>query len=222
MLTGVLGAIIIGLAGNWLQKKYPFLMELGFQAVLFLSALWLLLRTLQVIQAYLTFRKSGKRAVLVYLLDSKDRVLLIRHPFHKVRLPVGGRLLVDENPHEAVARVLGEEAGVTNFEFDKKFHEPSKVVSEVVSQVPAPFAAHIERRKQRDNIFYHYAFVYVCRYEEQSKAPNSTAYQPAWFTFDEMASMAHGERPFEDIHRRYAHILLKLNPKRKIQYSGDL
>lgn len=147
-------------------------------------------------------------AVLVFLLDRDNRLLLVQHPFHNRLIPPGGRLKDGEVPHQSVRERLLEETGITEFEFHPDFHSPLRVISEVVESVPEPYSVHMEHRRQRDGITSHYAFVYVCRFTGVClPVTGEASYRPQWYSLGQIKSMPRDRIPFDDIVRRYEGII---------------
>jgi nucleoside phosphorylase/ADP-ribose pyrophosphatase YjhB (NUDIX family) len=156
-------------------------------------------------------RVEGRFAVLVFLLDAKNRLLLVQHPFHKRLIPPGGRLNDGEVPHDAIKRRVLEETGLTAFEFHPCFHRPLRVISELVEDVPGPYSVHMEHRRQRDEVMFHYAFVYICRVPDSANTSlKDSNYKPQWYTLDEIRAMPRDTIPFDDIIRRYEDVLATL------------
>ena len=158
-----------------------------------------------------TVPHSGGYAVLIFFLNAKYELLLIRHPFHKCYLPPGGGLKEGELPHTAVAERLREETGILNFKFHPDFHNPNLVISEKVEDVPGPYSVHLELRPQSTGSEFHYAFVYVCCFEGADE-PILTAkdYQPTWMSLETIYKLPKGQIPFDDIMVRYEDILRHL------------
>ena len=155
--------------------------------------------------------QSGGHAVLIFFLNEKDELLLIRHPFHQCYLPPGGGLKDGELPHKAVAERLKEETGILNFKFHPDFHNPFLVISEKVEDVPGPYSVHLELRPQSTGAEFHYAFVYVCCFDgaDQPLSP-MREYQPRWMSLEKIYELPKGQIPFDDIMVRYEDILRHL------------
>lgn len=161
-------------------------------------------------------RVDGRFAVLMFILDTANRLMLVHHPFHKRLIPPGGRLNDGEIPHEAVKRRLLEETGISAFDFHPDFHRPLRVISERVEDVPGPYSVHMEHRRQRDDVMFHYAFVYVCQFTGGNiNKPSNSSYQPQWYTLEEVKALPRDMIPFDDIIRRYEDILDRLSRRQQ-------
>ena len=167
-----------------------------------------------------TIPEVGGYAVLIFFLNKRNELLLIKHPFHGCYLPPGGGLKQGEVPHLAVAERLKEETGIQEFEFHPKFHNSDLVISEKVRDVPSPYSVHFELREQSTGAEYHYAFVYVCRFKgaDQALAPLKD-YQPAWMYLEKIYKLPQGEIPFDDIMVRYEDILRSMGKTIKARSS---
>jgi len=213
ILVSIVIGIVINAASGYISEKAPNIGLISAISVASLVGIWAIYRLSKFVYQNL---KRGRYAVLIFLIDSDYRLLLIKHPFHGVYIPPGGRLNASEPPHMAVARVLSEEVGLDRFEFHPLFHERDIQLSEVVQQVPRPFAVHMERRSQRDWVPFHYAFLYVCRPTLQPFIPpDSLSHKPRWFNLEEVYNLPHGDYPFDDIVRRYEQILGRLGQQVK-------
>jgi ADP-ribose pyrophosphatase YjhB (NUDIX family) len=203
--AAVVGSVLMGIATNGV---YSFLSDRMSSWTIWLSvaliggiAFWYLLR---VAMAAVRALRRGRYSVLVFVLDGEQRLLLIKHPFHQVYLPPGGRLGPAEPPHAGVERVLREEAGLVQFEFDRRFHDPIVQLSERVEQLPRPAAIQLERRSQRTWVSFHCAMVYICRPTREPFVPAaSLELQPRWLNIEEIRALPREERPFDDVVRRY-------------------
>jgi ADP-ribose pyrophosphatase YjhB (NUDIX family) len=202
-------ALLVNLAAAAAWQAFPLAGWIALITIIIGTCAWILLR---LVQNVLGFVRFGRYAVLVFFLNRQKKLLLIKHPYHNVLLPPGGRLRQWELPHDAVARVLKEEACIDEhqFEFHPLFHEGEHVISEIVQSVPRPYSVHMERRQQRGWLHFHYAFVYVCRYRQADRVITVVPqYAPRWYSLKEIESSAPSDRPFDDIIRRYEELLSK-------------
>jgi ADP-ribose pyrophosphatase YjhB (NUDIX family) len=208
ILVTVLISLLVNLGSAFVDQRFPTIT--GYAAIILGLAIiiWGVYRLLGIVFQYIRY---GRYAVLVFFLHKNNKLLLIRHPFHGCLLPPGGRLNQWELPHKAVAKKLEEEAGITEFEFHPKFHNPDYMISEVVEDVPRPYSVHMEHRKQRGLVKFHYAFVYVCRFKGAvTPLENKPDYQPRWLSLEEIYQLPKGDIPYDDILRRYEDILHSL------------
>ena len=208
VLGAVVLAVLVNLTAAHLDKRYP---SIAAWAALLLAGavgLYAVYRSLEIAIQYFRY---GRYAVLIFFLNSKNELLLIRHPFHKCYLPPGGRLNQWELPHEAVAKRLKEETGIESFQLHPQFHNPKLVISEIVEDVPRPYSVHMEHRRQRGFVSFHYAFVYICKFKGRDEPlPRVEGYEPAFFTLQQIYVMPRGTIPYDDIIRRYEDILINL------------
>jgi ADP-ribose pyrophosphatase YjhB (NUDIX family) len=213
-ILGLATGFIVNIASSEIHAKFP---QIGLYFITILSLImvgWLF---------YFVAFKAGffrsRFAVLIFVLDQSNRILLIKHPYHRRLLPPGGRLKTGELPHEAVGSKLREEAGITAFEFDKIFHHQirksqsisNSALTDNVEEVVCPYYVHLEHRRQRDGVEGHYAFVYVCRVNNGSLNMKSLDYNPRFYSMEEFDDLNFSERPFEDVILRYAIILRRIN-----------
>ncbi|MEE7506814.1 NUDIX hydrolase [Methylobacterium mesophilicum] len=208
----VLGAVIVGfavnIASNIMGAMAPELSK-WVSIALAVSVLgYFIYRTAQMIINYLYF---GRFAALVYFLGNDNRLLLIKHPYHRRYLPPGGRLKYGETPDQAVANRLREETGIVNFEYHPIFHATYRPVSDLVEEVPRPYAVQREHRRQRGGVRSHYDFIYVCKFASREEIiSNSSIYHARWASYDELTRMEMDVRPFDDVVTMYSRIIMMI------------
>jgi len=208
-LIAVITATAVNVASNFLFETFHDLSKYFCLGVVLALVVWGLYRLAELI---LNHYKTGRFAVLIFFLNSKNELLLIQHPFHKRFLPVGGRLKPGELPHEAVKKRLKEEAGISNFIFHPDFHNENLMISELVENVPRPHSVHKEFRKQRGPVWFHYAFVYVCKFSTNDEnIDDSNEHRPSWKTLQQIKRLPQATRPFDDIINEFGDILKQLN-----------
>lgn len=208
VLTAIVVAIVVGLATTYIQELDERFKSIAFWIVMGVVVLWGVVEATAQLLAVLYFGK-GRYAVLIFVLDDADRLLLVTHPYHRRLITPGGRLKVLELPHDAVARVLRTEAGISTFEFSSLFHAKQAAYTESVTIVPQPYMVQREDRKQRGFVRFHYAFVYVvrCAHGNVGAIPQ---YQPTWYSRSEIEKLMSPDRPFDDVVDRYDDILARI------------
>lgn len=212
ILASIIVSLLVNLGSAFLGQYFP---QINIIAAIVLGvaiAVWGLYRLISTLLQYLSF---GRYAVLIFFLNKNNELLLIKHPFHRCLLPPGGRLGLWDLPHQTVAKKLKEETGITEFEFHPKFHNPDQMISEVVEDVPRPYSVHMEHRRQRGFVKFHYAFVYVCRSKNGIDKPlvAINEYQPRWMNLESIYLLPKNDIPYDDIIRRYEDILRNLGIK---------
>jgi ADP-ribose pyrophosphatase YjhB (NUDIX family) len=210
MVSAVIVAMVVGVATNHLSTLAPWMQPAAFALVIVALILWVGSEAGSFLIAVL-YGGKGRYSVLVFALDRQKRLLLVQHPFHKRRIPPGGRLKMFELPHDAVGRLLKEEAGVTSYEFSSQFHRAEGPYTDFVTVLPQPYRVQRELRDQRGWVKFHYAFVYVVRTDDALGAVLD--YDPRWYTAAEVHAMVPPTRPFDDIVLRYDDILKCLQPE---------
>lgn len=211
ILATIIVGLIVNLGSTFLGEYFPQVSQYAAISLGIAVAIWALYRLVSTLLHYLRY---GRFAVLIFFLNSKNELLLIKHPYHGCLLPPGGRLKQWELPHIGVANRLREETRIIDFEFHPKFHNSNLMISEVVENVPRPYSVHMEHRKQRGLVRFHYAFVYVCRFRGQDQVLEPVdGYLPRWMGLTEIYQLPKGLIPYDDIIRRYEDILKNLGIK---------
>lgn len=211
IVTGVILAVLVNLASS--SSYIPdSAKRVAFWLLVSVSVLFVLVHVVNVALSILWFGK-GRYAVLAFALDPQDRIALAQHPYHRRLIPPGGRLKTLELPHDAVKRVLLEEAGVTQFSFDPHFHSAVASYTDTVTILPEPHRIQREDRMQRGLVKFHYAFVYVLRAESDA-IQRTEPYNAKWYTLAQVHALLPPQRPFDDIVKRYEDILLELHRQR--------
>ena len=144
------------------------------------------------------------RAVAVYVLDDRDRVLLLLHKKLRSWLPPGGHVEEDELIHEAAIREVKEEAGI-NFEFIYNTGNINSPEDRRARILPQPLLIQLE--EVGDHC--HEDFVYLAR----AKAFNIVNYENheiGWFTLEEAVNL----NIFDNVRKHLEHIknmILRVN-----------
>ncbi|KRQ87068.1 RNA pyrophosphohydrolase [Caloramator mitchellensis] len=121
------------------------------------------------------------RAVAVYILNSKNQILLLFHKKLKSFLPPGGHVEEGELIHAAAEREAMEEAGV-EIEFINVFEDFS---DERANSLPVPFTVQLE--KVGDH--YHEDFVYIARAKNDTIKDVENHGDIGWFDIDKAVEL---------------------------------
>lgn len=134
------------------------------------------------------------RAVAVYILNSKNEILLLYHKKLNTYLPPGGHVEDGELTHCAAEREAYEEAGV-NIEFiDVK----NELGDERATSLPTPLLVQLENIGDH----YHEDFVYLAR-AKSDKLTNREGHEDiGWFSIDE----AYKLKLFENVKKQLDYI----------------
>lgn len=208
IMSAIVLAAIVNVASSYYSEVLPESIKVSALLIVSIIFIYFIFRILGLLLSYLRY---GRFAVLVFVLNKKNQLLLVSHPYHKRRIPPGGRLAQWELPHTAVTAKLKDEANILNFEFHSLFHKKHLVISELVEDVPRPYSVHMEHRRQRSLVKFHYAFIYIVRCLEEGGYRFRSEYDPKWFSLQEIKEMPRDQIPFDDIIRRYEDILEQLN-----------
>lgn len=157
--------------------------------------------------------RTTRFAVIVFILNSKNDLLLVLNKTHRILLPPCKTMMNNEMPHQAVQRILKEQVNLTpnDYEIDLHLHKQIYQFDRVLDCY-TPFAAQQEYiTKQSKNIRYHYSLEYVYRIKDNVKLDPSTEYFPRFFSLVEINAMTPECKPFQDIIKRYNNILQILN-----------
>lgn len=203
VLSAIVVAILINVASTAIGNVTPDTPKVAAMILAIALAVYIVGRVGLVAANYYLYSRFS---ILIFLLDTQQRLLLYRHPVFQRYIPPGGRLALSEAPDDAVNSRLRDKAGVSSFIFDPHFHAPRFPITELVEEVIRPFAVHREHRRQRGGVRAHYCFVYVCRL-----AGGATANPDCrWVDLPDLLAMDVHTRPFDDIIAKYRLILDEL------------
>jgi ADP-ribose pyrophosphatase YjhB (NUDIX family) len=163
-------------------------------------------------------------ANLVYMIDEVGNMAVILHPKHKVWIPCGTRLKPYEMPHLAIYRVVSEELGLSDNEYEIWPRDQSKTYGET-EVVPRPYQVQWEHNEQRQgeqgkSVKSHYDFVYVCTTDKVKPLLRPAATSPVsrarWMSLQElrqeisMHKSTNEKVTFENVEKTYEKILKDL------------
>jgi len=134
------------------------------------------------------------RAVAVYILNSKDEVLLLYHKKLKTYLPPGGHVEEGELTHNAAEREALEEAGVKI----KFIHKHESLGDDRANPLPVPFLVQLEDLGDH----YHEDFVYLARAESDEIKNSENHDDIGWFSFDDALNL----KLFENVKKQLIYI----------------
>ncbi|MBZ4663447.1 MAG: hydrolase [Caloramator sp.] len=117
------------------------------------------------------------RAVAVYILNTKNEILLLYHKKLNTYLPPGGHVEEGELTHVAAEREALEEAGVKIEFIDVK----NNLGDERATPLPTPFLVQLEDIGDH----YHEDFVYLARSKSDRLINNEGHKDIGWFSIDE-------------------------------------
>ena len=133
----------------------------------------------------------------------KDRVLLRKHDKHKIWLPPGGHIELDEDPNAAAAREVKEEVGLTVTLWDGN-NEARSFADDTIGLIPPVFM----NRHRINDTHEHISLVYFAKSEVNTieQGPKEISEALHWFTKEELDSTEYDIR--ENI-KYYAHAALE-------------
>lgn len=220
IISGLILVASVNIFSDYLGENFPdFKKGIGL-VILILLIIWLTFNIIRIVIHLVTY---GRYAIEIFLLDDKNNLLLIYHPYHKRWIPPGGRLKLFELPHEALVKKLKEESGLdeNNFELHPVFHGDyfPKIIGKA-EKVPRPYIVQKEHRMQRRFVKFHYDFIYVCRFvgtkPNLDTNINGDLYKPTWFNIENVEKISKEEgKPFDDVIDTYKNILKKISEKTK-------
>jgi 8-oxo-dGTP diphosphatase len=123
------------------------------------------------------------RTVAVYILNSRNQILLLKHKKLDVWLPPGGHVETNELIHEAAFREVIEESGV-DIEFICQTPELSTYKDERVEFLPKPLLIQLENTGDH----YHENFIYIAK-SKSEEINNGEGHEIKWFSFEEALSL---------------------------------
>jgi 8-oxo-dGTP diphosphatase len=136
------------------------------------------------------------RAVAVYIINSINEILLLKHKKFNVWLPPGGHVEENELIHEAAIREVEEEAGV-HIEFINLCYTLEKNDDKRAKLLPSPMLVQLENVGDH----YHEDFVYLAK-AKTTKILNHENHEIDWFSFD----LALNLETFENVKRHLIYI----------------
>lgn len=158
--------------------------------------------------------KMTRFAVIVFMLNKDNKLLLTLNGTHKIWLPPCKTMLSNEMPHQTVERIMKNQVGLesTQYEIDERFHEKKEIAFYRVLDCITPYASQQEFiTTQSKGVRYHYSLIYVYKIKEGVYVNRNTEYVPQFFSLENISEMEEKVRPFQDIIQRYKLILDELN-----------
>jgi ADP-ribose pyrophosphatase YjhB (NUDIX family) len=157
------------------------------------------------------YRTTGPLAVEVFLFDDQDRLLLYRHPYHRVLIPPGGKVGAFESVHEAIKRTLRERVGLGSDAYDLQSLHPCAVTEQQftkVSLLVCPFRIQIENHAQRRLKARHIDLFFFGIIRKEAKIQADPEYGPAHFwPRDQLARLVVANEIFPDVIDAYDALL---------------
>lgn len=128
-------------------------------------------------------------ANIIYAIGEDGSLAIIFHPFYKRYQPPGSRLKVHEAPHLAVIRVMSEELGLKNEDFELVSDDKDLPKYGDTQIVPRPFLVKSESGPHRLGVLEHYSFVYICKVKG-TKPQLTSNLNPKWMNIDELEELS--------------------------------
>lgn len=206
--------ILINLASSYIDDRYPAARDLLIGIAVAGVVLWLLVLITQYVFSYLV---GGRYAVEALILNSRNELLMYRHPHHKVMLPPGGRVKRSEFPNSALQLRLEERLGLNprQYNFDENFHHGIDGNTGHLGEIQrfaAPFLVQREIHRQRSFVRFHYDLIYVLRLLDDQTVFDSPKYNPVHFVdLAALQEMVAQRRSFPDVLDAYRRVLGAIN-----------
>lgn len=149
------------------------------------------------------YRAEAFYAVTAYVLSpDRKKLIMVNHETHKRWLPPGGRLLLNELPHQAIFDRVCAETGLSesSLHFSEYYHpiDNSHIAGdEDIEAHPRPWVIQTERNLQRGGIPFHYDFIYVL--ESGSFGPLIGTQNPQWVDMPDIDRMGESVKPFPNV-----------------------
>jgi len=202
-------SFILGTAISYITKLFA-----GVEQFIFVLCIIIIILLVGIVifQKY----KENKRvrfAIIIFLLNDQDELLLVHNHTHEILLPPCKTMKVFEMPHQAVERVLKEQVGINKnmYVIDERFHEKPNNMFRVLD-CPAPYAAQQEfSTRQSGRIRFHYSFIYVYKLKHDAVIDDTTDFFPRFFNLTQINTIEEKLKPFQDIILRYEKMLSFIN-----------
>ena len=137
------------------------------------------------------------RTVNVYILNNRDKVLMLKHKKLNVWMPPGGKVENNELTHDAAAREVLEETGLEiQFVCDKDY--PQGNIDQRAVILPLPLFVQRECDKTED-------FIYLARVKDDI-IDNREEHQIGWFGLDDAVNLD----VFENVRKHLEYIKKKI------------
>lgn len=134
-------SFLLGTAITYLIKMFNGVHQIIFIVCILL--IWALIAIIiyQKIKEY----KNTRYAVIVFLLNNNDELLLVLNQTHKILLPPCKTMKTYEMPHQAVERILKQQVGLNKEDYyiDRRFHRKKEKLYRVLDCY-SPYATQQE------------------------------------------------------------------------------
>lgn len=207
-VLGGLEMLLVKLASNseWLHEELPP------NAVLLLMLLvWTLGLVTVAFGTWQWYRTRGIPAVEVFLLDGDGKLCLYQHPFHKMKLPPGGRVGPLETMHHAIERHLKERIGLDKTDYILRSVHPAAMPTAVFGNVevlPCPFRVQAERHRQRGFRGVHLDFLFAATLKPNANLAPDDRYKPVAFcSLSDVKQLHDGNSLMPDVYDAYSALL---------------
>lgn len=169
--------------------------------------------------------KTTRFAIIVFLLDYKDDMILVMNKTHHIWLPPCKTMKTNEMPHQAVERILRDQVGLapSDYFIDTRVHTLTGEFDRVFDCY-TPYAAQQEFvTKQSQNVQYHYSLIYVYKLKPNVELNRATDFFPNVYSLEKINAIEDRIKPFRDIIQRYEILLEHLrNENSTYTNEGDV
>lgn len=206
-------SFLLGTSITYLTKLFK-----GTEQIIFIVCVLLILILIAIIIFQkIKENKNTRYAVIIFLLNKNDELLLVLNQTHKILLPPCKTMKTYEMPHQAVERILKHQVSLNKEDYyiDTRFHRKKEKLYRV-HDCYSPYATQQEFiTKQSKKVRYHYSFIYIYKLKENVSIDDETIFFPQFFTLDEILNIEDDIKPFQDIIQRYKKVLKQINNKEK-------
>ena len=205
----VILSFILGTALSYIIKLFTGIEQLVFVLCIIIIVI---LFSIIIFQKYKENRMV-RNAVIIFLMNDNDELLLVHNHTHKILLPPCKTMKAYEMHHQAVERVIKNQVGLTKeqYKIDERFHRKTKNLFRVLD-FPAPYAAQQEfSTRQSKRIRFHYSFIYVYKLKPNVEIDETIDFFPRFFSLAQIEQIEEKLRPFQDIIMRYREMINDIN-----------
>lgn len=145
-----------------------------------------------------------KYTVLIFVLDSKNRLLTTNNKYHRRRMIPCGIIPNKFTPTETVYHFLKNQAGLNEGDFRSIIFEQKKVLSQ---EEIHPIYSQIEFvTKHENHVNLHYSFIYALRIEDTQNLSADVSFM----NLEQLEHEQPGKGLFSDLLVRYRYLLDEL------------